>query len=119
MRATRFNALKREFDEHETMLLGVKKTEYANDEDRLINFKEASVMSGLTPEHYCFTLVMKHIHAIRRVVVLDGEYEWCWSNEWGEGIKQRIADARNYILLLAALMDEKNTVIITDDDGEA
>lgn len=102
-----FTKLKQEFDDYENMLLEVKKSEYANDLDRLINFKEASQMIKLMPEHYCLALVMKHIHAIR-TAILDGEYAWCWRNEFGEGLKQRIADARNYLLLLAALLEEKN-----------
>jgi len=106
MKIEEFRKLRQEFDDHEEMLLEVKKTEYANDADRLINFKEASQMVGLTPEHYCFILIAKHFHAIRKAV-LEDKYNWCWNAEFGEGMKQRIADARNYLLLLAALMEEE------------
>jgi hypothetical protein len=117
MRVEDFRKLKSEFDDYEAMLLGVKKTEYANDADRLINFKEASQMVGLTPEYYCFVLITKHYHAIRKAV-LEGEYNWCWSNEFGEGMKQRIADIRNYMLLLSALIEEKkgDEAIVTEDE---
>jgi hypothetical protein len=106
MNSDAFNEVKKEFDAKESELLGIKKTEYASDTDRLINFKEASRMVGLTPEHYCLVLITKHYHAISRAVS-SGKYGWCWNNDLGEGLKQRIADARNYLLLLAAILEEE------------
>lgn len=119
MDRAQFQMMKKAFDDHENMLLGVKRSEYANDVDALTNFKEASMMAGLSPKHYCLSLTMKHIHAIRKAV-LDDKYTWCWNNEWGEGMKQRIADARNFLILLAALMEEEkgNQHIVKEEDGE-
>jgi len=47
---------------------------------------------------------LKHIQSISHAV--RTEYNWCWQTEQGhEGLKQRIADARNYLLLLAACLE--------------
>lgn len=34
-----------------------------------------------------------------------GKYDWDWETDGGEGLKQRIVDARNYLLLLAACLE--------------
>ena len=72
MKVEDFKKLKQEFDDHENMLLGVKKTEYATDEDRLSNFGDAGNMVNLSPEHYCLTLMTKHFHSIRKAVLRTG-----------------------------------------------
>jgi hypothetical protein len=47
---------------------------------------------------------MKHVQSIA-LAVRTGKYAWAWETEGGEGLKQRIADARNYLLLLAACLE--------------
>jgi hypothetical protein len=102
-----FNDILSEFEEQEHKLLGVKRSEYAKDEDCLVNFKEVSAIVGLDPEEYCLILAMKHIHAIKRAVFSDQAIKWSWQDPvFGEGLKQRIADARNFLILLAAILEE-------------
>ena len=106
MRRDWFDQVKQEFDEHDNALLNVKRSEYADDEDVLVNFKEVARMVNLTPEKYCIVLLCKHFHAILRAVD-SGTYKWIWADELGEGLKQRISDLRNFAVLLAALIDER------------
>lgn len=122
MRAEIFSLVRQEFDDVENKLLGVKRSEYAGDEDVLINFREVAEINHMTPEKYCSVLLSKHFHAILRAVD-KGEYKWCWADEFGEGLKQRIADTRNFLILLAALIAEKaeperlSITIIEEDSG--
>ena len=118
MKVEDFMRLKQEFDEHESVLLGVKKTEYASDEDHLSNFKEVASWLGIYPEEYCMTLTLKHMHSILRAVKSQ-DYRWSWSSDIGEGLKQRISDARNYLLLLAALIEERecDDTMTKEDNG--
>lgn len=105
-----FRKLWDEFDSMERGLSDTKRGEYANDEDCLINFKEVAQFLGIMPEEYCMTVLAKHIHGINhaiRVVCSGGKYRWAWSDEFGEALKQRFADARNYLMLMAAIIEEK------------
>jgi hypothetical protein len=54
-----------------------------------------------------------HFHAIKKAV-LEEKYNWQWRTEDGEGMKQRIADIRNYFILVAALMSEEKGEIIEE-----
>lgn len=120
MNVNRFTSVVQEFLDHEEILLGVKRTDYAKgDQDCLINFKGVSGILEITPQSYCMTLIMKHIHSIIMTVRTGGinPQDWCWSSSRGEGMKQHISDARNYLVLLAALIDEEmDKTIIKDDD---
>ncbi len=106
----RFYELYSEFLEHEMKLLDVKRDEYTEDgeADSLQNFRQVAAFEGRSPEEVCLTYIIKHMQSLQRAVS-TGEYinDW-WSEERGvEGIKQRIADIRNYMLLLAAILDDK------------
>lgn len=105
-----FQELFNEFLEHEQELLNIKRGEYTQDgdADSLQNFRQVAAFEGRRPEEVCLTYIIKHMQSIQRAVS-TGEYinAW-WSEEQGvEGIKQRIADIRNYMLLLAAILDDK------------
>ncbi len=113
-----FQELFNEFLKHEMELLNVKRGEYTEDgeADSLQNFRQVAAFEGRSPEEVCFTYIMKHMQSLQRAVS-TGEYinAW-WSEEQGvEGIKQRIADIRNYLLLLAAIMDDKSVVNATSE----
>jgi hypothetical protein len=104
-----FAGVVREFQEEEDGLLIVKRMEYASDADRLENFKTNAALTGLMPEQVCAVYLAKHVQSIVKHV-MDGQFDWSWTTEDGrEGLKQRIADARNYLLLLAACIDESRT----------
>ncbi len=87
-----------------------KRRNYASDEDPLSNFRVVGEMCGLPPEQVAYVLMLKHIQAIGKPV-MDGSWReiWAWETEGGiEGLKQRIADARAYLLLLAEILEERD-----------
>lgn len=105
--AAQFMELRDEFNEQELRLIGIKKEEYATDDDRLLNFRQIAAFEGRTMSQVAATYFLKHIQSITRVVQSRGPYAWCWVTPGGgEGLKQRIADARLYLLLLAACIEE-------------
>ena len=102
-----FNKLLMEFREQELDLLQSKRAEYADDRDVLRNFKEQAEFSNITPLQIGLVLVFKHIQSIKEAVI-ERKLNWEWETSEGrEGTKQRIADARNYLLLLAAIIEEE------------
>ena len=103
-----FENLVQEFHTRETALLNWKAGEYADDIDRLLNFNEVGSFTGHTPEEVTFVYLLKHIHSIKNAIN-SSSYTWEWETVAGEGLKQRIADARNYLLLLAACIDQQVT----------
>lgn len=102
-----FESLRDEFLVHEAKILDWKRGEYSSNDDRLQNFREVAAFMGLRPAEVALTYLMKHIQSIT-LAVRYGKYSWTWTTEGGEGLKQRIADARNYLLLLAACLEEEN-----------
>ncbi|NPV81916.1 MAG: hypothetical protein HPY52_16920 [Firmicutes bacterium] len=101
----RFAALVKEFHEAEERILSHKGTEYADDVDRLENFHQQALIQKCKPADIALTYLLKHVLAIAKAVQ-TGQYEWAWEGSHGEGLRQRFADARNYLLLLAACIDE-------------
>ena len=108
MTPERFESLQEEFVAHEARILNWKRGEYASDdEDRLQNFRQVAEFAGMKMSEVALIWLMKHIQSIA-LAVRSGKYAWTWTTEGGEGLKQRIADARNYLLLLVACLEEEN-----------
>ena len=107
MTPERFEALREEFLTHEARFPVWKRGEYSPDEDILQNFRKVAESLGFSVEE---ALAYKALRLVMRIVraVKTGKYAWAWETEDGEGLKQRIADARDFLLLLAALLEEKN-----------
>lgn len=119
MLISRFHELAEEFGGRERALLDHKRSEYASQEaDVLENFHTLGALLHQRPEQVAATLLAKHIQAILKQVQ-DDAYSWSWASDEGEGLKQRISDARNYLLLLAACIDEHHAVYISHDYGYA
>ena len=102
-----FEEIREEFLEHESKILDWKRGEYSPNEDRLQNFREVAALTGLRLSEVALIWLLKHIQSIA-LAVRTGNYAWAWTKEGGEGLKQRFADARNYLLLLAACLEEEN-----------
>lgn len=84
-----------------------KEAEYANGADTLLNFHLAGPFLGLTPAQYAMVLLTKHVQGIAKQV-MAGKWRWAYHTEdGGEGLKQRIADLKNYADLLFALLSEE------------
>ena len=107
MTPEQFEILREEFLSHEARILDWKRGEYSPDEDRLLNFRQVAEFEGRTLAEVALTWLLKHIQSIT-LAVRSADYAWAWEKEGGEGLKQRIADARNYLLLLAACLEEEN-----------
>ena len=107
MTPEQFENLRDEFLVHEAKILDWKRGEYSTNEDRLQNFREVATFLERRPAEVALAYLMKHIQSIA-LAVRSGKYAWTWNTEGGEGLKQRIADARNYLLLLAACLEEES-----------
>ena len=107
----RFEKLVAEFLEREEKILAWKRGEYSTSADRLQNFREVAGFMGVYMPEIALYYLLKHIQSIKNAVLSEKRYNWTWETPEGEGLKQRIADSRNYLLLLAACLDEKNEEI--------
>jgi len=102
-----FEKLCIEFEKKEAELRSVKGKEYATDDVLAAICKIANFIKE-PPEKVCMILLLKHIQSLSKAVSEDTTCMWFWEHDGREGLKQRIADARNYLLLLAACLDEKS-----------
>ena len=81
--------------------LDKKAQEYVQDEDRLYNFKVAGKMSKTTPTQSCWHFLTKHLVCVR-----DLAFDKLSATE--SIINEKIGDAINYLILLEALLKEKD-----------
>lgn len=79
-------------------ILGVKAGEYADDTDRLHNFKQAARLEQTTPVKALAGMMVKHTVSVYDMCY-DGEYT---QEQWSE----KITDHINYLLLLRAALVE-------------
>ena len=99
MNAIEFNAVVEDQIERCRSILCKKADEYAADEDRLHNFKNAAGMMGCDPKEALAGMMAKHTISV---------YDMCRSKEsypidlWNE----KITDHINYLLLLKGLVCE-------------
>lgn len=85
----------RQIEQSKNTLVG-KAKEYADDTDRLHNFKVAAAMAQNTPKQACWGLVVKHLTSLSDMVKSDDIYPVA---VWDE----KIGDSINYLILLRAL----------------
>jgi len=79
-----------------------KNAEYAPGDDKLANFKRGAQALGCSPEWYLLALMEKHLTSIRDIVKGDAGYT-------PQLLREKCGDARNYTILLEALMQERHT----------
>ncbi len=101
----RFKNLVKEFLDKEGTILNWKGTEYTSGVDRLQNFREIAAFLDMEPADVALMYMLKHVQGIKKQIQ-ERRFVWAWEGESGEGLKQRFADVRNYLLLLAACLDE-------------
>lgn len=99
-----FRTFAEQFIKEETDLLASKGEEYTGgNSDRLIAFKQIAATCTLEQIDICQVFLLKHMQSINLFI-----------NEGVEGktesIIERIHDARNYLLLLAAMIQEEHSV---------
>jgi len=114
----KFNRLCDEFRDREEEITAFKAGEYRTEEDVLQNFREIGDLTNVGQTQVALFYFLKHVQSIKNAV-MSGNYVWAWETDGGEALKQRIADSRNYLLLLAACLDENHTggPTIYDEQG--
>lgn len=86
---------------HSDAVLHTKGTEYSRgEEDVNSNFKRVAIAIGADPVQIAFVYLMKHLDSIAFYVKTR-------ESPSGEHIYGRIGDAINYLLILAALINEE------------
>lgn len=80
-----------------------KGKEYASDDDRLHNFKAAGAAQGITPEQALRGMTTKHTVSINDLVWRGGDN--VPMSTWNE----KIGDEFNYLILLMALIEERES----------
>jgi hypothetical protein len=103
-----FEGLMKSMVDRETKLLLQKRKEYAGDDDVLVNFKQIAPILGCEPEDVAVMYLMKHIQSVCHGAKRGDPLVWA-NTDGSEGILQKITDARNYLLLLAAIISENQT----------
>lgn len=78
-----------------------KGEEYSEDEtDRLLHFKKAAALQGISQNQAIFSMLTKHIVSLSDMVSSTQEYP---IELWQE----KITDSINYLLILKAAVDEE------------
>ena len=98
MNTPEFNVSMNKLINEATSILSSAEKEYATDADRLSNFKS---IPGVDPELVCFIYLGKHIDGIRNYVTGRARNQ-------RDSIRGRIHDALNYLILLNAIIEEKD-----------
>lgn len=108
-----FKWMKEVQEEEYTIMVGKGKEYTVSDEDKLKNFKSIAERMKTTPANVAMVYLLKHMDSIRNYVLSGVEAS-------DEPINGRIRDARNYLLLLEAIINEgkkRFKVVGYDDEG--
>ena len=106
MKVKDFFSWSKKMQDEENRLMTVKGEEYTvSDEDKFNNFKSIGERMDLQAEKVCLIYLLKHMDSIRNYVLTGSEVS-------EEPIIGRIQDARNYLLLLGGIIEEKRATKI-------
>ena len=104
MKDADFQVLIRNSFYRSTFILGRKAKEYAPDgEDQLSNFKKAAALQGIRPEQALFGMLTKHLVSLAEMAGDPGDTPFP-RETWEE----KLTDSVNYLLLLEAVIHEKD-----------
>jgi len=81
-------------------ILGSKAEEYAQDDDRLYNFKVAAMMTQTTPARALWGMASKHLVSVQDLV-------YGKTAATTEMVDEKIGDTINYLILLESLFKEQ------------
>ena len=87
--------------DNEKKILFSKNDEYSNSEQALSNFYEIAKIQETTPYVALWNLMSKHLYSVHKLVTSSG------AGASRELIREKIGDTRNYLILLEALLLEK------------
>lgn len=104
MRTPQFIALLQETHRKMLDLTASKGAEYAGDRDQLANFKRLGLEMDETPEKALWHLLKKHMDSLRTYIM---DTERGITREYSEPITGRVDDAILYLMLLKALIVER------------
>jgi hypothetical protein len=93
-------------EDNEHSIMGTKGVEYTQGDlktDRLANFNRIGKELNMDPKVVCYIYLKKHLDSIACYVKNGKEYT-------EEKIEGRINDARNYLILLNAIIQEQKGV---------
>lgn len=103
MTRAEFAAFREKLLKEEDFITKTKGIDYTkSSEDCLANFKEG-LMLGLTPLQVAGMFGKKHIDSIFNYIKTNGQSE-------SEPIRERIKDARNYLLFILAIIEEDRAI---------
>jgi hypothetical protein len=105
MRVEQFNEVFRDTVNKSSSVLVKKAEEYADDVDRLRNFKQAAHLEGITPIKALEGMMAKHTVSVYDMMGSGLRYT---RDDWDE----KIIDHINYLILLRAL-------VVEDIEGES
>lgn len=94
-----FNAFAKDIIQKEEELLNKKRSEYTRTDDVLDNFKRMALELNIDSKIVWWIFFKKHIDSVLNFVQTNVTHT--------EPILGRIMDARNYLLLLAAMVEEE------------
>ncbi len=106
MDAPRFEKIWLEQVAAEKTMLLERAESYATNGDRLGNFYEGARLNGCHPLRYGFSLVSKHIIALRDLIVKVEHGQADFSDKELEKFTEYATDIRNYSVLLKGLYIE-------------
>ena len=103
MKVSHFMRWAKSMQDEENRLMLVKGEEYTiSDEDKFKNFKSIGDRMNLRAEQVALIYLLKHMDSIRNYVLNGKEVS-------EEPIVGRIQDARNYLLLLGGIIEERKS----------
>ena len=95
------------------LMIREKHKEYSRDNDKLHNFKRAAEIRGnITPETALVGMMMKHIVSVLDMVDDIENYQELPTERF---LVEKITDTINYLVLLEALITERNISVSPKD----
>ena len=103
MKNNEFNKIvNKRIDLIQTVLVD-KAAEYASEGDRLANFKDGAIFTGLTPEKTLWTYMAKHLASVKKIIDEIEEDKLPTI----ELLEEKVGDSINYFILLEAVIKER------------
>lgn len=99
-----FNEFWNNMCQAEVKLLDTKGTEYSGEEDRFRNFKDIAAELDMHPAFVAWVYFKKHLDSIKNYIKNIGNEEY--KANLSEPIIGRFNDARNYLALMAGIIEE-------------
>jgi hypothetical protein len=93
------------FHAKESRTLEIKASDYAGADDRLLNFRQVSYLTGQAMAQICLHYMLKHAQAIVNILRRGRPIKLVWMDGEHEGFLSRVLDLRNYLVLLVMCIE--------------